>query len=279
VPDERARELPLMAMERLLMIELASGGCAVEAQLNGMPIAAVGTGGGTVSLAVHEYTLAGRNQLSLVIAPPPPGTSVPSQPRVAIGPTWARARLLLVHRGQSPVDPGARVLGIVEWAAGEGKAYDAPSTHHKDVELPVNFPRWRWLDAPPISIQPPLQRQVLEFVQQLGVELGRGNPEPLIASAKLRFDEIALAYQSDAQAGVQRFREHLQRLYAAKALKIDPPVAAELVLRPLADGRLIECLAPTGGPVLRTRNEAPELGEHAWPIRIAVVEGSIYVLR
>jgi hypothetical protein len=266
-------------MERLLMLELASGGCAAEAQLNGMPVASLGSAGGSVGLAVHEYTLAGRNQLSLVIAPSPPGTTVPSQPRVAIGATWARARLVLVSQGQSPVDPGARVLGVVEWGAAEGRSYDAPSTHGREVELPVSFPRWRWLDAPVIAVDATLQRQVLEFVQQLAVELGRGNPEPLIAAAKLRFDELALAYQTDAAAAVQRVREHVQRLYAAKALKIHPPVAADLVLRPVLEGRLVECLAATGGPVLRTQNEAPELGEHAWPLRLAVVEGRIYVLR
>lgn len=268
-----------MAMERLLMIELSSGGCAVEAHLNGMPVAALGPGGGSTSLAVHEYTLAGKNQLSVVVAPPPPGSSVPSQPRIAIGPTWARARLILVRRGQSPADPEARALGVVEWAAVEGKSYDAPSTHTKDVELPVSFPRWRWLDAPMLELGPAGQRQVLEFVQELGVELGRGNAEPLIVAAKLRFDELALAYQTDAAAAVQRFRDQLQRLYADKALKIMPPVAAELVLRPVASGRIVDCLASTGGPVLRTQNDAPLLGEHAWPLRLAMVDGRIYVLR
>jgi hypothetical protein len=269
----------LMALERLLMLELAAGGCAVEAQLNGMPVATLGPAGGSSSLAVHEYTLAGRNQLSMLIAPAPPGTSVPSQPRVAIGPTWARARLVLVRNGQSPADPAARVLGVVEWATAEGKAYDAPSVQSRDVELPVNFPRWRWLDAPPLAISPPVQRTVLEFLQNIAVELGRGNPDPLVAASKLRFDELALAYQTDANAGMQRFRDHLQRLYAAKALKVQPPISADLVLRPLVDGRLIECLAPSGGPALRTQNEAPELGDHAWPIRVAMVEGRIYVLR
>jgi hypothetical protein len=78
---------------------------------------------------------------------------------------------------------------------------------------------------------------------------------------------------------VQRFRDQVQGLYAAKALKVLPPVADDLVLRPLVDGRLIECLASTGGPALRTSNDAPELGEQAWPIRLAMVEGRIYVLR
>jgi len=268
-----------MAMDRLLMLELAGGGCAVEAQLNGMPLAALGPAGGSTSLAVHEYTLAARNQLSLVIGPAASGAAAPSQPRVAIGPTWARARLVLVRHGQSPIDPGARVLGVAEWATAEGKAYEAPSTHSRDVDLPVNFPRWRWLDAPPIVVTGLVQRSILEFLQQIAVELGRGNPDPLIAASKLRFDELALAYQTDANSAVQRFRDHLQRLYAAKALKVPPPIAAELVLRPLVDGRLIECLAPMGGPALRTSNEAPGLGDQAWPIRLAMVEGRIYVLR
>ena len=266
-------------MERLLMVDLAAGGCAVEALLNGMPIAALGASGGRTSLAVHEFTLAGRNQLSLVVGPARPGTAVASQPRVAIGPTWARARLVLVRQGQSPADPDARVLGAVEWAAAEGKAYEAPSTHSREVELPVSFPRWRWLDAPILTLTASVQRSILEFLQEAAVELGRGNPEPLLAASKLRFDELALAYQTDAGVGPQRFRDHLQRLYAANALKIMPPVATDLVLRPLVDGRLIECLSPSGGPALHTQNDAPGLGEHAWPVRLAVVEGRIYVLR
>jgi hypothetical protein len=268
-----------MAMDRLLMLELAAGGCAVEAHLNGMPLAALGPAGGSTSLAVHEYTLAGRNELALVIGPAAPGTTVPSQPRVAIGPTWARARLVLVRHGQSPADPGARVLGVAEWAGAEGRSYDAPSTHRREVELPVAFPRWRWLDAPPIALTDAVRRSILDFLQQTAVELGRGNPDPLITASKLRFDELSLAYQADAALAVQRFRDHVQRLYAANALKVLPPVAGELVLRPLVDGRLVECLASKGGPVLRTSNEAAELGDQGWPLRLAMVDGRIYVLR
>ena len=76
---------------------------------------------------------------------------------MAIGPTWARARLVLVRQGQSPADPGARVLGVAEWATAEGRSYDAPSAHKREVDLPVSFPRWRWLDAPPIELSAAVQ--------------------------------------------------------------------------------------------------------------------------
>jgi len=266
-------------MERLLMLHLQAGACAAEVLLNGMPIAFVGPEGGHACLAVHEYTLTGKNRLELVVGGGIPGQPVAPQPRAPVVPTWARARLVLARQGKSAADPDVRVLVSVEWLAPEGKSYDAPATQTKDVDLPVNFPRWRWLDAPPIGINPAVQRQVLEFVQQLALDLARGDPESLLAAAKLRFDELALAYQRTTTEGVQRFRDHLQQLYAAKALKLIPPSADELVLRPLLDGRLIDCLTPEGGPALRTQNEAPALGNHAWPLRLAMVEGKIYVLR
>jgi len=143
----------------------------------------------------------------------------------------------------------------------------------------VAFPRWRWLDAPVIVLNPAVQRQILEFVQLQAIELLHGNPEAMLGVAKLRFDELALAYQHSAQQGMQRFRDHLQQLYADKALKIVPPAAEELVLRPLLGGRLMECLSPLGDPVLRTQNDDPALPEHSWPVRLAMVEGKIYVLR
>jgi hypothetical protein len=266
-------------MDRLMVLCLESGGCPVEVALNGMPVAALGAQGGRISMPVHEYTLAGRNQLALTICPPPPGRPAAPQPRVAIGATWVRARLLLLRQGQSVGDAAVRVLGSAEWAAEEGKSYEAPGTHAVDVELPVAFPRWRWLDAPAIALNPASQRQILEFLQQLAVELSRGNPEPLLVAAKLRFDELALAYQHSAAEGMQRFRDHLQALFEAKALKIVPPLAESLVLRPVAGARLIECLDPLGAPVLRTQNDDASVGNQSWPIRLAMVEGKIYVLR
>ena len=210
-------------MERLLMLHLQAGACSAEVLLNGMPVAHVGADGGHACLPVHEYTLTGKNRLELIVGGAAPGQPSPSQPRVAMVPTWARARLVLARQGRSAADPDVRVLVSVEWLAPEGKSYDAPATQAKEVDLPVNFPRWRWLDAPQIDISAPVRRQVIEFLQQLALDLGRGEPDSLLTAAKLRFDELALAYQRTTSEGMQRFRDHLQQLYAAKALKLIPP--------------------------------------------------------
>ena len=266
-------------MDRLMLLQLEAAGCSAEVLLNGLPVAALPVAGGRACLAVHEYVLAGRNKLGLRAGLPPAGVASGPQPRVAVGATWARARLVLARAGQTASDPAARVLGSVEWAVEEGQSYEAPVAREQELELPVNFPRWRWMDAPPVALNPVSQRQILECLQQLAVELGRGNPEPLLALARLRFEELALAYQTSPADAMQRFRVHLQGLFERKALKIVPPQAETTVLRPVADGRLIECLDPLGAPVLHTQNDDASLGNQSWPIRLAMVEGKIYVLR
>jgi hypothetical protein len=266
-------------MERLLLLNLASKGCAAEAVLNGIPVACTPQAGGQLSLPVHEYTLTGRNRIDLIAACGVPGQIVETEPRMAATPTWARIQLSLVRQGRSPVDPNARQLAEVAWSATPDKTFEAPQTVTREVDLPVNFPRWKWLDAPPITLDAATRRLVVEFLQQIALDLDHGHPDALLAAAKLRFDELALAYQMSPADTVQRFRDQLQRLYAAKALKVVPPLAQDVVLRPIFDGRLLDCLNASGGPLLQSQPDDPLLERTAWPARLAVVEGRIYVLR
>src|SRR6185369_12104881 len=59
-----AGRLERRLMDRLMVAQLESVGCSAELMLNGMPVAALPPSGGSCCLAVHEYTLAGRNQVS-----------------------------------------------------------------------------------------------------------------------------------------------------------------------------------------------------------------------
>lgn len=274
-------------MERLLLLRIEAAGCQVEAVLNGVPVASIDAratpGTHVACVPVHEYTLAGGNRLGLVVQPhpinlpaqqPPP----PPTPQVADGQTWARLRLLLPRQGQPASENSARTLGQLDWAPAEHDIFDTPLLLGQTVELPVTFPRWRWLDAPVPDPTPALKAQTLAFLQRLAIDLMRGDPESLIAAARLRFEELGQAYQRDPAVDVARLRAHVQQLSAAKALRIVPPTLESLVLRPVADGRLLDCLGPDGRPVLRT--VPTESGtHHAWPVKLAVVDGQFYVLR
>lgn len=266
-------------MERLLVLRTQARGCAAEVWLNDMAVLRIGPGGGAQSLPVHEYLCEGDNKLELVVDPrpvqAPPG---PSLPRLATAAVAASARLLLPRIGQTASELHARTLAELEWSAPEGELYEVPLSVHQGVALPVKFPRWRWLDLAPIEPTPQLPALVAGFLQSLVVALLRGDPEPLLVASRLRLEELGLAYQRPPAELAEALRARLKLLHATQALQLPMPSAAELVLRPCAGGRLLECLAPDGGPVLRSA-PAPDGTHHAWPVRVAVVNGQCHIVR
>ena len=267
-------------MERMLTLRLEAIGCTAEALLNGIAIARTPRGGGVVSLPAHEYTLTGDNELQLVIEPHPlmPGFDrLPPQSRLSDGEARASLSLLLPRVGQAANGQQARTLTQLDWASPPVQILEVPLVVASIVNLPVNFPRWRWLDAPLIEDADAVRPQIASFLQGLALSLARGDAEGLIAAARLRFDELATAYQRDPQQDLARFRAHIQQAHAEAPLRPALPTAQELVLRRCAGGRLIECLGADGEPALYAAR--PNGTRLRWPLRLAMVEERLYVLR
>ncbi len=271
-------------MERLLVLRLEALGCQAEARLNGVPLVRVGATQAVATLPIHEYTLSGSNEVELVIDPGPPGApeGLPApEPRLSDGQAWASLRLLLPRIGQVAHPSNARTLAQLDWAPPADEVYETPHSQRRTVELPISFPRWRWLDAPVIAPlladSPALKKDLAAYLLAIAIGLTRGNPEPLVQATRLRLEELALAYQRNLADDVGRLRLQVQQLHAAAPLKPTLPSAAKLLLRPVAGGRLLECLASDGLPLLRSPLAGG--GSVAWPLRVALVEGKFYVLR
>ena len=271
-------------MDRLMCLQVQTSGEPVEVHVNGVPVLALPAGVGSRSVTVHEYLHNGNNRISLVVAPPPLAQAVaqpdaPAQPRMAARAAQARARLVLLRQGKSLADDAVRVLAEVVWAVEEGSSFQAPTVVHEDLQLPVAFPRWRWLDAPPIQPSPQDRLAVLAALQRIAFDLGRGHPDSLLAACRLRLEELDHAYQRPAGHGAAALRALIQQRWQDGALAtLAPPTAETLLLRRVAEGRLLECLDPLGAPALSTRNDDQALGNIAWPLRLTLIEGNVYVL-
>lgn len=270
--------------ERLLVVKLDVVDCEAEARLNGVPVARAHAGRAQAIVPVHEFTIAGDNRLELVIWPPPaPVSDVLQKPPaplacVGTGRQAAHVRLLLPRAGNPADEASARTLASLEWAPGVGAAYDAPVVIGQDVRLAINFPRWRWLDAPAAPISAALRERALAFVHPLAQSLASGDPEPWLAATRLRTEELAVAYQRNAADETQRQRAYLAASREAGRLRWLPMAAETFVLRAIAGGRLLECLDVSGQPLLR--GEPDEAGVAlALPLRLAVVDGRFYGLR
>lgn len=264
-------------MDRLLVLHLEAHGCEAEAVFNGVPLARASAAQAVATVPVHEFTLAGANQIELVLQPGPPGAAPGPEPHLSDGQAWASLRLLLPRVGSVAHPSSARTLAQVDWAPPADEVYETPLSLRQGVELPISFPRWRWLDAPVIPDSPTLKAEVAAYLREVALGLARGNPEPLIQASRLRLEELALAYQRNLVEEVTRLRSHVQQLHAALPLKPALPAAAKMLLRPVAGGRLLECLAPDGSPLLQSPVAGG--GQVVWPLRLAAIDGRFYVLR
>lgn len=263
-------------MERLLLLRLRSSGCAAEASINDIVVARTLAAGGEVSVPVHEVLLEGDNDLTLVLDPTPPGAA--PAPRMLDAPIAAGLRLLLPRVGQVGSESSARTLAGLDHGVAAGEIHQPPAAVHRSVALPIRFPRWRWLDLPVIADPVAAQPVVARFVQGLAIALAKGDADAFVQAARLRFEELALAYQQSVADLVARWRSRIQLLYATQALKIVLPALPEVVLRPCAGGRMVECVSSSGEPILRTEPGA-DGSTHAWPIRVAVIDGQCHVVR
>ena len=269
-------------MERLMVLKLAALECEAEALFNGIPLARVDAGRPRAIVPVHEYAIAGANRLELVIWPRPASEAgkpaPPPEPQVSNGQRLARAAILLPRMGNPIDESSARTLAELQWAPPQGTRYEAPLSLSHEVALPVSFPRWRWMDAPPLELRPELSALALGFVQTLAEDLARGETSRFLAATRLRTEELATAYQCRPEEETQRLRDHLLALHTAGSLQFQALAAEAFSLRPIAGSRLFECLDAEGLPALRTQ---PDEQGHtlALPLRITVVDGKVYVLR
>jgi hypothetical protein len=264
-------------MERLLVLRLESVGVQAEAVLNGVPLARSGPASGAVTVTIHEYTLAGGNELQLVIQPPAPGLSAVPQPLLSDGKRGASLRLLLPRVGQLAHPENARTLAQIDWAPPSGDVTEMPFTSHQAVDLPIAFPRWRWFDAPVVTEPRELLGAAAAYLQGLALGLARGDSEALVQAARLRFEEVAQAYQRNMADDVSRLHLQIQQWHAQEPLQPTMPQADKLLLRPLAGGRLLECLTLDGQPALQSPLAGG--GRVAWPVRLAAIDGRFYVIR
>lgn len=256
-------------MERLLVVKLQAVGCHAEVLLNGIPVARAGGMDASVHVPVHEYTLAGSNRLELQVLPQGGATPAGQGERA-----HAHVRMLLPRIGHAVHEDVARTVGQIDWV----DEPDARPLLADSLSLPVSFPRWRWLDAPVLDPSPAVQALVLDFLKVVAKDLAAGETDRFMQATRLRTDELALAYQRDPAEQVQRWRTQWLALHAAGPLAFEPLDAAALVLRPIAGGRLLDCLDPQGQPALRTVPDA-ERTSHAFALRVTVLEGQVHVLR
>jgi hypothetical protein len=265
-------------MERLMVVKLAGQGCTAEAWCNGLAVARITPLAQQVLVPVHEAAVAGANALELVVGPDSGAAGAAALLQAAPHAMAVQMHLLLPRVGKPIDEQQVRTLARLEWSCAAGEPLELPARQRQQAELAIRFPRWRWLDAPVVQVTPALSAQLHGFVAGLARDLARGQTDSFIAATRLRTEELAVAYQRSPDGEASRLREWLEQMYASSRLLWQPLAPGEMQLRPLAGGRLLECLGGDGRAALTM---LPDKAGNtlALPLKVSVVDGRFYVLR
>lgn len=244
-------------MDTLLVLQLDAQACEAEAWLNGVALARADPSRPRATTTINEYAMAGANRLELTIQPEPAAR--------AAAPASARLRILVA-------DDQAPPLAQIDITTATGPRRVA------DIRLPLRLPRWRWLDAPPATATPAVRQQAMALLASLARALSAGDSNGFLSAVHLRTQELAAAYQLSFDTATEQLRDHLAGLHAGGALAWVPPQPDTFAMRPLAGGRLLECLDSDGLPALRTAADTQGC-VHFFPLRLNAAKDKLHVLR
>ena len=233
----------------------------VSVLLNGIAVLRAQPAGRLCAQPVHEFLVTGNNLLGLQVE----GKQAAS----------AQVQLLLVPDGR-PVD--AEHGRLLAELAIDSQDNPVDGRSELQVELPVNFPRWRWLDLIPAALGNDTQGALRRWFLDLAADLTRGQFTALLEASRLRCEELAAAYREDVRGVQGALETQLKRAHAAGGLVWSDDLAKSLQFAPLAEGRLLECLDQDGLPALSSKPDENGI-IHRWPLRVALFEDRIHVLR
>jgi hypothetical protein len=246
-----------MATLPIFYLNIVAQGCTAEVRLNDAPMFTWLRENPTRARpTVSEWVIVGENWLTVQVVE----ADADARLRVAL----CQAKL-----GDVPVPGQELELAVVEWPD--------PIEPAAAVELPVMlnaaavaqhpWGRWSWQDSPPFAVDARSTEAVIDYIQALHATLAAGSVDAWIAHSRIKFDEVAPAYELTAADAELRIRQAWAGLTSHSDWELAEWNVEDLDLRLHCDGRLVEPTTLAGEPVLR---QARPIDGESWSLPIFI---------
>jgi hypothetical protein len=242
----------------IFYLNIVAQGCTAEVRLNDAPMyTLLREEPARARPTISEWVIDGENWLSVQIVELDPGAVL----RVAL----CQAKL-----GDVPVPGSELELAVIEWPVPGSVAGPAPV-----LPLPLDVPvmaahpwgRWSWQDAPPFAVDARSTAAVIDYIRDLHATLAAGSVDALIAQSKVKFDEVAPAYELTPADAELRIRQAWQGLTSHSEWEFAEWNVEDLDLRLHCGGRLVEPTTLAGEPILR---QARPIEGESWSLPIFI---------
>lgn len=275
--------------DHVIYAELLVQGCTAELYVNGVPLRRRRSGGAPLpgssagpfaSIPVQQYLVPGDNRIEILIEPGPtprrarePESSMRRMPGAA-----AVARVVRFEEGAFVDSENGEILAEVKWegAADEDEAF--PKSAGVTAALGARSGRWSWQDAPPITLDDATGAEIAHVLGTVAQAFERGDPAPVLALLKTRFDEGIRAYPRNDSETLTKELSNYVRDAAADKWKVRSLDPGAFDFRLCAGDRLVELVDRDWQPSLRF--EVPEEDEpYGYPMMLARIDGRLAVVR
>jgi hypothetical protein len=243
----------------IFYLNIVAEGCTAEIRLNDAPMYTLlredpARARPTISEWVIDSENGGENWLSVQLVELDPN----AQLRVAL----CQAKL-----GDIPVPGSELELAVIEWPQ--------PGSVTPELPLPLNvavmathpWGRWSWQDAPPFAVDARSTAAVIDYIRDLHATLAAGSVDALIAHSRVKFAEVAPAYELTPADAQLRIRQAWQGLTSHGEWEIAEWNVEDLDLRLHCGGRLVEPTTLAGEPILR---QARPIDGESWSLPIFI---------
>ncbi|MCE2744658.1 MAG: hypothetical protein LW710_01970 [Burkholderiales bacterium] len=197
-------------MDKTLLLRACVHGQDALLGLNGMVLAKLYQGR-ELLLPIHEYVQSGENRIQVILLPSTLENSGNSllmqdcQASVSVELQKDRGPDLLVQPS---------VLFELNASALRGQRLRKSRLLDSIVDLPVSFPRWRYLDVLPSSSGTNDSALIEDFLLSILAQFQAGKVSALLPFFTTRNRELATAYGLDPQVVLGNFTSHLKHLCA-----------------------------------------------------------------
>jgi hypothetical protein len=269
-------------LQEIYYLRLHAAGCFAEAWLNGIAVSRVDPVYCRLDgRPVHDYLLPAKNIVTLVVSP----GALAAQPFAPAAPDRgppgrvAPRALLAGPRGVLPDDPAVRKLASLVWRPAPGAVVSPPVLLNAEAELPVWLPSWSWLEATPVAPSPELNQLVFVFVRRLAEGFRGGDPSLYLQFAGTRFREVAQAYAVKEEDTRTNFLRQWESVSARDGFQFSLPDPAQLAVRVMAGGKMLDCIDANFQPILRAEPLENGSTPLLYPLRLSFFGRDVCIVR
>ncbi len=224
----------------MFFIPMRISGYVTEVRLNGAPMLGSPQGYKRNVVQVNQWIIHGDNVLEVRVTAEGP-TALAGEPRtldVALG------------EGDPENIPGEEPYR--RWAVIPPlQPGSLPQTLRATCRLEPPFPRWRWQDAEPVTLDAETRRGVTDYVVKLYQIVERRDLDQLEAEVALALSEVMPVYGTPFPEARDQFRRAYAGIFARADFALAPLRPEEGVWRQACGGRLVTVETPTGASPVR----------------------------